>query len=211
VAARGTAPVVGVVVLLAIGLALGGVVAAGAEAVATATGQELGSEGTDAPRIAVSLRVDGDTVALTHEAGPDLRISRVRLVVAVDGTPLAHQPPVPFFAAEGFRAGPTGPFNVASDGTWTAGETGSLRVASTNDPLPEPGRTVSVRGSQSSASALASAAASAWATASSASSASGARAIVVIARGVPGLFCWMWCSMSTKPASSNIRWASVSS
>jgi hypothetical protein len=132
------------VVLLALGIALGGVVAAGAEAVATATGQDLGAEGGDTPQIAVSLRVEGDTIALTHEAGPDLQISRVRLVVAVDGTPLEHQPPVPFFAAEGFRGGPTGPLNVASDGTWTAGETGAVRVAGTNDPQPAPGRTVSV-------------------------------------------------------------------
>lgn len=143
--ARGTAPVVGVVVLLAVGLALGGVVAAGAEAVATATGQDLGGDEPGAPgSIAVSLRVEGDTVAVTHEAGPDLRTERVRLVVAIDGTPLAHQPPVPFFAATGFRGGPTGPFNVASDGTWRPKETGSVRVAGTNDPEPAPGRTVSV-------------------------------------------------------------------
>ncbi len=143
--ARGTASVVGVVVLLAVGLALGGVVAAGAEAVATATGQDLGAEGGDAPgSIAVSLRVDGDTIAVTHEAGPSVEMTAVRLVVAVDGTPLAHQPPVPFFAAAGFRAGPTGPFNVASDGRWNAGETGSVRVASTNDPEVAPGRLVSV-------------------------------------------------------------------
>lgn len=143
---RGSAPVVGVAVLLAVGIALGGVVAAGAETVATATGTDLG-DGTAseaAASIAVSLELDGDTIAVTHEAGPSLRMSRVRLAVAVDGTPLAHQPPVPFFAAQGFRAGPTGPFNVASDGVWAAGETGSIRVASTNTPEPKSGRTVSV-------------------------------------------------------------------
>ena len=142
---RGSAPVVGVVVLLAVGIALGGVVAAGAETVATATGTDLG-DGTpsEAESIAVSLELDDDTIAVTHEAGPDLRVSRVRLVVAVGGTPLDHQPPVPFFAAQGFRAGPTGPFNVASDGVWAAGETGSMRVASTNSPDLEAGRTVSV-------------------------------------------------------------------
>jgi len=145
VATRGTAPVVGIVALLAVGLLLGGVVAAGAEAVATATGQDIGADGADAPgSIAVSLRVEGDTIALTHEAGPDLPISEVRVVIAVDGTALDHQPPVPFFAARGFHAGPTGPFNVASDGTWTAGETASVRVAGTNHPEPAPGRTVSV-------------------------------------------------------------------
>lgn len=142
---RGSAPVVGVVVLLAVGIALGGVVAAGAEAVATATGADLeDGAASGGSSIAVSLELDGDTIAVTHEAGPDLRVSRVRLVVAVDGTRLDHQPPVPFFAARGFRAGPTGPFNVAGDGVWTAGETGSIRVASTNGPVPEPGRTVSV-------------------------------------------------------------------
>lgn len=142
---RGSVPVVGVVVLLAVGILLGGVVAAGAEAVATATGTDLGDERAEgsAP-IAVSLELDGDTIGVTHEAGPDLRTARVRLVVAIDGTPLDHQPPVPFFAARGFRAGPTGPFNVASDGVWTAGETGTIRVASTNSPEPESGRTVSV-------------------------------------------------------------------
>ena len=142
---RGSAPVVGVVVLLAVGIALGGVVAAGAETVATATGTDLGeSTPGEAESIAVSLELDGDTIAVTHEAGPDLRVSRVRLVVAVGGTPLDHQPPVPFFAAQGFRAGPTGPFNVASDGVWATDETGSMRVASTNSPDLEAGRTVSV-------------------------------------------------------------------
>jgi hypothetical protein len=140
--------VIGVVVLLLVGIVLGGVVAAGADAVATATGSTVaGSDARDTARpgpVAVSLRVDGDTVALTHEAGEPLRLARVRLVVEIDGEPLAHQPPVPFFAAAGFGGGPTGPFNVASDGVWSVGETGSFRIAGTNDPQLEPGRTVSV-------------------------------------------------------------------
>ncbi|MDQ2054923.1 type IV pilin [Halobellus sp. H-GB7] len=145
---RASAPVIGVVVLLLVGIVLGGVVAAGAEAVATATGGvAAGSDARDTARpspVAVSLYVDGDTVALTHEAGAPLRLARVRLVVEINGEPLAHQPPVPFFAASGFGGGPTGPFNVASDGVWAVGETGSFRIAGTNDPQLEPGRTVSV-------------------------------------------------------------------
>ncbi len=39
----------------------------------------------------------------------------------------------------------------------------------------------------------------------------GARAMVTIARGLPGWRWRMWCSMSTKPAASNIRSASSSS
>ncbi|WP_144905195.1 type IV pilin [Halobellus captivus] len=147
---RGSASVIGVVLLLLVGIALGGVVAAGVEAVAAATGEgeiasgtvAAGDSGTET--VALSLRLDGDTVALTHEVGPSLSLSDVRLVVAVDGERLRHQPPVPFFAATGFRGGPTGPFNLASDGVWSAGETGSFRVAATNAPRLHPGRTVSV-------------------------------------------------------------------
>jgi hypothetical protein len=139
-----------VVLLLFVGVALGGAVAAGAEAVQAATGDDLigsgaaGTDGADPGAVALSLRIDGDTVALTHEAGPTLRFGTLRLVVAVDGRPLRHQPPVPFFAARGFRGGPTGPFNVASDGNWSAGETGSFRLASTNGPRIASGSVVAV-------------------------------------------------------------------
>jgi hypothetical protein len=51
---------------------------------------------------------------------------------------------VPFFAARGFRAGPTGPFNAAADPGWTAGEAASLRLASTNAPGISPGDRVVV-------------------------------------------------------------------
>jgi hypothetical protein len=64
--------------------------------------------------------------------------------VAVNGTRLAHQPPVPFFAATGFEPGPTGPFNSASDPEWGVGEVGTLTVAGTNGPAIRPGATVRV-------------------------------------------------------------------
>ncbi|SDY00659.1 hypothetical protein [Halobellus clavatus] len=144
---RASAPVVGVALLLLVGVGLGGVVAAGAEAVLTATGGSSGTAASsdDGPRtIGLSLTLDTDTVSLTHEAGPALELAALELRVTVDGVPLRHQPPVPFFAARGFRAGPTGPFNVASDGVWSAGETGSFRLATTNAPRVAPGRTVAV-------------------------------------------------------------------
>ncbi|QCC46675.1 type IV pilin [Halobellus limi] len=146
--ARASASAIGVVLLLLFGVVLGGVVAAGAEAVAEAAGEpELagGAEtGSSGQTVALSLRLDGDAVALTHEAGPPLDLSETRIVVAVDGEELRYQPPVPFFAARGFRGGPTGPFNLASDGVWSVGETGSFRVAATNAPALRRGRTVSV-------------------------------------------------------------------
>ncbi|MDS0296490.1 archaellin/type IV pilin N-terminal domain-containing protein [Halogeometricum luteum] len=94
---------------------------------------------------AFSLSATGDELAVTYERGPTLDASALRLRIAVDGDPLAFQPPLPFFAARGFRSGPTGPFNVAADGAWSAGETATLAVAETNDPELEPGRTVTVR------------------------------------------------------------------
>lgn len=140
---RAAAPVIGVVLLLLIGIVLGGVVAAGAEAVAAGAIGEGGAAASPGT-VALSLHLSENEVALEHEAGPALRLSEVRLVVTVDGRALAHQPPVPFFAAAGFRGGPTGPFNVASDGVWSVGETGSFRIAGTNAPRPAAGRTVSV-------------------------------------------------------------------
>jgi len=41
--------------------------------------------------------------------------------------------------------GPVGPFNSAYSGSWTAGETASLRVASTNEPTLRPGARVGVQ------------------------------------------------------------------
>lgn len=96
------------------------------------------------PRVALGLSVDGetDTVALTHRAGDALDVRRLRLRITVDGDPLVHQPPVPFFAATGFESGPTGPFNRAADPRWDPGETAAIRIAGTNAPAVDPGAEV---------------------------------------------------------------------
>ncbi|QGA81551.1 type IV pilin [Halomicrobium sp. LC1Hm] len=135
---RATSPVVGVALLLA--LTVLAATAVGTAAVALDTP-------TPAPTASFSLTADAatDTLVLTHRGGDTVSVERLRLVVTVGGDELDAQPPVPFFAAEGFRGGPTGPFNSADDGTWSAGERGSFRLASTNAPLPEAGDTVVVR------------------------------------------------------------------
>jgi hypothetical protein len=92
----------------------------------------------------VGLSVDGDRLVLTNRAGSALDVRRLDVVVRVDGTPLARQPPVPFFSAPGFEPGPTGPFNVAADPRWERGERASLRLASTNRPAIVPGDRVTV-------------------------------------------------------------------
>jgi hypothetical protein len=133
--ARGDAsgPALALAVCLLVGVAAGGVAL---EPLSTVDGRTTA---------AVSLTVSGDTLAFVHRGGPALRVAALRLVVTVDGTPLRHQPPIPFFAARGFRAGPTGPFNRGGDGRWTPGERASLTVASTNRPAVTPGATVTVR------------------------------------------------------------------
>lgn len=99
-----------------------------------------------APSARVALNVDagGDELVLEHRGGDALHVDALRVVVTVDGTRLAHQPPVPFFAATGFEPGPTGPFNRGYDGAWTAGETASFALAGTNDPAIAPGDRVLV-------------------------------------------------------------------
>lgn len=91
-----------------------------------------------------TLTVDGDRLVLTHRAGEPVDVRRLDVVVRIDGDPLRHQPPVPFFSAQGFRPGPTGPFNAAADPTWEVGERASVRLASTNRPQVVAGARVTV-------------------------------------------------------------------
>lgn len=136
------APVVGALLLVAVTVALAAVL--GAAALGTAgTADGPGERGPTA----LSLSVDAgtDRLTLVHRAGASLDARRLVIRVDVAGTPLRHQPPVPFFAARGFRAGPTGPFNPAADPRWAAGEAASLRLASTNAPGIDPGDRVVVR------------------------------------------------------------------
>lgn len=97
-----------------------------------------------APRASFSIDAAGDRISIVHEGGDPVTVGPLRVEVTVDGEPLAHQPPVPFFAAVGFEGGPTGPFNPSSDGNWTAGERASFRIAGTNAPELEPGAELTV-------------------------------------------------------------------
>ncbi|AQL42872.1 hypothetical protein BV210_09170 [Halorientalis sp. IM1011] len=136
---RALGSVVGVVLL--VGVAVIAAAAVGATALGAAP------TGDDGPtRAAFDLRADADADRLTivHRGGDTVAISELRVRVRIDGRSLAHQPPVPFFAATGFESGPTGPFNSAADGDWRAGERASLRLAGTNEPTLEDGSRVTV-------------------------------------------------------------------
>jgi len=133
---RATSPVVGVVLLIGITV----IAAAGVGIAVTASTAE------PPPTAAVDLTADADTdrIALTHRGGDRLDVSELSVHVTVDGEPLSEQPPVPFFAATGFRGGPTGAFNPADSQRFHVGDTASFRLASTNSPQLTAGATVTV-------------------------------------------------------------------
>lgn len=133
---RGVSPVVGVAVLAFLTVVLSVTVVAAVPS--------LSADPQPTARLTVSADASTDRIALTHRQGSSLDVTELNLTVRVDGTSLSHQPPVPFFASEGFEAGPTGPFNTASPNDWQAGETAGFRIATTNDPQLSPGATVSV-------------------------------------------------------------------
>jgi flagellin-like protein len=134
--ARGSAPVVAVVVLVAIT-----VVGAGAVSAVLSVDPAAPAPTAD---FTVAVDAGADRIAVTHTGGDTIDPAAVSVTVRVAGDPLAHQPPVPFFAATGYHAGPTGPFNAASAGAWTAGETGAVELASTNAPAIDRGDRVTV-------------------------------------------------------------------
>jgi FlaG/FlaF family flagellin (archaellin) len=132
--ARASTSVVAVVLLVAV-TALG----------AAAVGQAVSVTMADPPPQAtfvLAADAGADTVTIRHVAGAAIPVERLRVRLAVSGEALAHQPPVPYFAAPGFAGTPTGPANVGHDGPWVAGQAATLTLASTNEPLPEGGDVV---------------------------------------------------------------------
>ena len=133
---RGVAPVLGVVLLVALTVVT-------AAAVGTVVVVDV-PDGTTTATFGLEATADGE-VRVLHRGGDTVDPGALRVRIHIDGDPLAEQPPVPFFSARGFESGPTGPFNSAYSGAWTAGQAASLRVASTNEPTPRAGATVEVR------------------------------------------------------------------
>ena len=137
---RSLTPVVGVLVLVAMTVALAVVVAF----VAADVGSLESAEPSSTASIELTASADDGELAFEHAGGDDLDVRELTLEVAVDGDPLEKQPPVPFFAADGFHGGPTGPFNPETEPIWTTGKRATLQVAETNDPVIEAGSEIVV-------------------------------------------------------------------
>lgn len=135
---RASAPAVGLVAL--VGLTVGLTAAVGA-----VTAGLVAPVAVDEP-VVLSIAVSSadDRVTIGHRGGPALDVRGCAFAVAVNGTPLRHQPPIPFFAATGFRSGPTGAFNSATDGRLAVGTRASFRIAGTNAPGIDHGDAVTV-------------------------------------------------------------------
>jgi len=129
---------VGAVALVAVTVALAVVVGS------TVTGSIDGQSSTQT-RFSLTVDPTADRIEIEHRGGGTIDVRELSMVVSVNGRSLDRQPPVPFFAARGFVSGPTGPFNSASDPTWTAGERGSIAIAETNAPTIDPGDKVRIR------------------------------------------------------------------
>jgi len=135
---RAVSPVLGSILLVALTVSLAAVV--GGTVLSGAVPTE------PPPRATLDCRADAaaDRVTCVHGGGDRLDVRDLEVHITVDGEPLAHQPPVPFFAARGFHAGPTGPFNSAADSNWSAGESAAVRLAGTNRPGLTPDARVGV-------------------------------------------------------------------
>ena len=136
---RATTAAIGVVLLIGVTVVVSVTVGT------TLVGGTVDSTAEPTPSAVIELSADGETLRFSHTHGDQLAVETITIRISVDGEPLEFQPPVPFFAAEGFESGPTGPFNPSGETEWRVGEQASLTIAATNSPQPAPGDTVSVR------------------------------------------------------------------
>lgn len=134
--ARALSPVVGVVLLVGIAVVLS------ASLGATLAMTDLGT--TPVAQLSLEAEATDQRITVEHRGGDTLDVERLRLDVVIAGEPLSHQPPVPFFAADGFEPGPEGPFNVAAEPVFRAGESATFALAGTNEPQLSRGDTVTV-------------------------------------------------------------------
>ena len=97
--ARAISPIVGVLTLVALTVCLAAVVVVGVGA------WSLESPG---PTASFELAADGNDSSITieHVAGDAIDVEALSVTIAVDGTELDTQPPIPFVGAKGFDGAP---------------------------------------------------------------------------------------------------------
>lgn len=134
---RAIAPIIGTLLLVGVTVGL-------AALLGTVVVGVTPPEGVAFVVLEVAVDLETNEIILTNHGGATLDVGSIEVRILINGTPLEHQPPVPFFSAVGFRAGPTGPFNTAADSSWEPDESAKLRIASTNSPQLRSGALVTV-------------------------------------------------------------------
>lgn len=142
---RAISPVFGTLMLAMITVAIAAILVTtvGTAALGGPVDPSGASDPTTFTRVSAQATADGEVV-LTHDGGDSIDVRELEVAISVDGTPLAEQPPVPFFSTTGFEPGPTGPFNSASDPEWRVGQTASVTISESNEPLPAAGDDLTV-------------------------------------------------------------------
>lgn len=135
---RAVAPVIGIVLLLALT-----VICAGAIALFVTGMTDLRST----PTVVIEGTVDTaeNNITLVHVSGDPITVEHLDIRITIDDEPLQHQPPVQSTSATGFSTGPSGPLHKWGGDTWSPGESSVISIAHTsNYPLPHPDARVEV-------------------------------------------------------------------
>lgn len=122
---RAIAPVVGVVSLLVVVAALGGVAAA------VVPGSV--AEQQPGPTMTIDLEADaGGNISFTHVGGASINVTELTVRIHLDGEAIPHQPDFEKQRQTGFLGFHGGPFNPSTDPEWRVGETASVTLANSN-------------------------------------------------------------------------------
>lgn len=128
---RAIAPIIGVISMLVVVTALGGVVAAVLPA-------SLDQSTIEPVSTEVSFEAEDGTLVFYHAGGSTIDVNDLRIEIRVNDEPLRYQPTVPTNGETGF-GNFHGPFHAWSSQQWYPGDTAEIEIASENEPTIEPG------------------------------------------------------------------------
>lgn len=121
---RGVAPVIGVILLVALVAMLGG-------AVAAVVPGSLDEPSTAAASIDMEVEAGTSSIVFYHRGGEKLHVPDLAVQLMIDGEPIPHQPDLDGGSQTGIHGYPDGAFHPDIE-YWYPGESSSLNLASDN-------------------------------------------------------------------------------
>lgn len=122
---RGVAPVIGIILLIALVAMLGGVVAA-------VVPGSLDDHSTTTVSVEMEVDAGGNEFTFYHRGGDTINVTNLDLRITIDGDSITHQPDLGPGSTKGLLSWPKGVFNRNTDNDWSTGESGSLVLAQSN-------------------------------------------------------------------------------